>query len=396
MYEIWTVRHKPRSLAEVVGNKEAIRELVEWARSWDKGVPERRAALLYGPPGVGKTVAVEALARDFDIELVETNASDYRTEEVVNRLIGLASRYKTLFGRKRLILIDELDGISGAEDRGGLEAIIRVIKEARCPIVLIVNDPYEPRFLTLRQRCLMIEFKRPSARDIVRHLKNICSREGVTADEMALNIIAKRSEGDVRSAVNDLQVLAQGKERLTHEEVAFLTHRDRKGEVFQVLRLIFYARTCEGSRQAVDMFDADLDMLFEWIYENVPYHLRDPYDLAEAMDRLAIADLYRTKARLTRNWKLASYAVDLMTAGVAMARRAKPMGWAPMYFPKRVKWLSMMKRERELQTAMAKEIGRKCHISTRRALKEFLPYLRIISQKDPKEADEIAKWLKIA
>ena len=90
MYAAWTVKHKPRSLTEVVGNEEAIQRLVTLVRSWNKGLPKRRATFLHGPPGIGKTVTVEVLANDLDMELVERNASDYRTEEAVQRFAGLA------------------------------------------------------------------------------------------------------------------------------------------------------------------------------------------------------------------------------------------------------------------------------------------------------------------
>ncbi|MEM2440720.1 MAG: AAA family ATPase, partial [Candidatus Bathyarchaeia archaeon] len=132
MYQPWTVKYKPKSLKEVVGNKDAIQKFVEWVKSWDKGVPPKRAAFLYGPPGVGKTVTVEALANDFKMELVEKNASDYRTEEAVKHFAGLASQYGSLFGAKRIILFDELDGLTGTADKGGVKAITDIIKTAQC------------------------------------------------------------------------------------------------------------------------------------------------------------------------------------------------------------------------------------------------------------------------
>ena len=90
MYAAWTVKHKPQSTADIVGNAEAIKTFSDWVKSWSKGAPKKRAAFLYGPPGIGKTVTVEALANDLRVELVEKNASDYRTEDAINRFAGLA------------------------------------------------------------------------------------------------------------------------------------------------------------------------------------------------------------------------------------------------------------------------------------------------------------------
>jgi len=396
MYSAWTLKHKPKTLSEVVGNEEAIRKLVSWVRSWDQGVPKQRAAFLYGPPGIGKTVSVEALANDLNMELVERNASDYRTEEAVQRFAGLASQSGTLFGKKRLILFDELDGITGREDRGGVGAITQIVKSALAPIILIANNAYDPRLGALRFYCQLIEFKKLSAGEVMKHLSRICKREDIAADEAALKFIAQRSEGDVRSGVNDLQALAQGKKTLAYEDVSWLAYRDRKEAIFSVLRLIFYGKSAEAAKHAVDMADVDPDMLFEWIYENLPYHLRDPQDLANAIDSLATADLYRGRIQRTQNWVLTRYVVDFMTAGVAMAReRTQPAGFVPLRFPERIRQLSKTRSERQMRSAIGLKIKRRCHISANRAAKEILPYLRIIFENNAKMAAELVKWLDL-
>ena len=94
MHTAWTVKHKPKSITEVVGNQEAIRTLEKWLRSWEETTPKQRAAFLHGPPGVGKTVTVEALAQDLSMELLEKNASDCRTEARIRRFAGLASQFR--------------------------------------------------------------------------------------------------------------------------------------------------------------------------------------------------------------------------------------------------------------------------------------------------------------
>ena len=396
MYAAWVVKHKPKSLNEVVGNKDAIQKFVDWVKSWEKGVPKKRAAFLYGPPGVGKTVTVETLANDFHVEFVEKNASDYRTEEAVKRFAGLASQYGSLFGGKRIVLLDELDGLTGKADRGGVKATIGIVKTAQCPVVLIANNAYNPRFSTLRSHCLLIEFKKPPTGEVMKHLKRICLREGIQVEENVLKFIAQRSEGDVRSAVNDFQALAQGKKRLTYEDVSWLGYRDRRENIFTVLRMIIYGQTCIGAKRAVNMAEVDISMLFEWIYENVPAHLTDPHDLVRAMDALSLADVYRGRIRSTQNWSFTRYVIDYMTAGVAMARqKTKAGGWIPFKFPGRIRMLSRSKAERGMQLKIGRKIKRRCHISAFRALKEFLPYLRIIFRNDADMAAGLAKWLDL-
>jgi len=396
LYAAWTVKHKPKSLVNVIGNKETILSLVDWVKSWDKGLPKKRAAFLYGPPGIGKTVTVEALASDFHLELVEKNSSDYRTEDAVNRFAGLASQFGSLFGGKRIILLDELDGLTGTADKGGVKAITDVVKAAQCPIVLIANSAYDPRFVNLRNYCLLLEFKKPPAGEVLKILKGISEIEGIQADESALKFIAQRSEGDVRSAVNDLQALAQGKRKLSYEDVSWLGYRDRQDTIFNVLRMILYGKTCASAKQAMNMTDVDLDMLFEWIYENVPDHLTDPHDLVRAMDALSIADVYRGRIRSTRDWSFTRYVVDFMTAGVAMARQnTRASGWTPFRFPTRIQMLSRSRADRATKLSIGRKIKRKCHISALRASKQVLPYLKIIFKNDVKMAAGLAKWLDL-
>ncbi len=211
-----------------------------------------------------------------------------------------------------------------------------------------------------------------------------------------MKLIAERSRRDVRSAVNDLQALAQGRKRLAYEDITWLGERDRKEVIFNVLKTIFYSQDCREAKSVIDQADVDPDMLFQWIYENAPYQLTDPRDLARAMDSLSLADLYKGRIRATQNWSLLRYVFDFMTAGVAMSRRrSKPSGWVPFRFPERIRWLSKTRSERQMQSQIGMKIKKKCHLSAVRAVKEVLPYLRVISESNPDMAKGIAEWLDL-
>lgn len=217
---LWVDKYRPKRLADIIGNQEAVQQFVDWLKGWKPG---SQAALLYGPPGTGKTITVEVAARELGLELIELNASDVRTEDAIKRALGPASQYGTLLGQRgRLIFIDEVDGIVEDEDRGGVEAIISIIKEGRVPVALAANDPWAPKLRALREACIMIRFNRVRSTQIVPLLRKICQAEGVKADDRALRIIADLSEGDVRSAINDLQAVAQGRSALTVEDVELL------------------------------------------------------------------------------------------------------------------------------------------------------------------------------
>ena len=395
MHVPWTLKYKPKTLAEVVGNDKAKKQILQWVHSWDKKPPKKRALFLYGPPGTGKTASIEALADDLDVELVQSNASDYRTAGAVEGFAGRASEYGTLTGKKRLILLDELGGITGSADRGGLRVITQIVKKSRNPIILIANNAYNPRFSTLRRYCQLIQFKRLTRPQVTKHLRNISRLEGIDAEEDALGFIAERASGDVRSAANDLQALAQGKKRLTYDDVSWFSSRDRKEAIFNVLGTIFYSKDIMDAKRAADSADVDLDMLFEWIYENLPHQIKDPRELAATMDMLSLADIYRGRIRSTRNWKLMRYFVDFMTAGVAVSWSKRSQGWTPYRFPSRIMSMSRSRAERAMLTAIGMKIGRRCHISSSQAAKDVIPYLRVIFQNNAEMKAGLSRWLDL-
>jgi len=391
----WTQKYRPKTLSEVVGNEEAKKKILQWIQSWSRRPPKKRALFLHGPPGTGKTVSVEALANDLDMELVQSNASDYRTAEAVERFAGRASKYGTLSGKKRLILFDELDGITGTADRGGLSVITDIVKKTGSPIILTANNAYDPRFSTLRNFCELVEFRKPSRTNIERQLAIICSLEGIEAEDTAIKLIAERANGDVRSAVNDLQALSQGKKHLTYDDVSWLATRDRKDVIFNVLRAIFYAKDSLTARDAADMADVDLDMLLEWIYENLPYHVKDPKELAATMDMLALADTYRGRIASTQNWSLMRYFIDFMTAGVAASWSKKAPGWVPFRFPTRISRMSASRADRQMLRTIGLKIGKRCHVSSVQAVKEILPYLRVMLENNPEMATDLTKYFDL-
>ena len=388
--EPWTIKYKPKTSKDVAGNKPAIEKLRDWIESWNKGRPSKAAVLLYGPAGVGKTSVTEALARERGWDLVEINASDKRSGEVLSKIAGLASTQSTLFSKGRLILLDEVDGINLRADQAAVTTILQIIKETQYPLILTANDPWDPKIRPLREACLQIELKRLGIRDGIPLLRNILNQEGVKANEDALRLILDRDRGDIRSILNDMQLLSSRQGTLTVDDVDLLSGRDRTESIFEVLRVIFNSRTVAAARRALSISDVDQEMLFQWVFENAPYQIPRPKELEEAMSALAESDLYFGRIRKTQSWHLLSYALDLMTAGVAVAKQTSPSGWVPMRFPQKISSMSRTRAIRDVRKKAAAAIALKSHVSTRRAPQLYFPLLRFIHEHNPKEYERIA------
>jgi len=387
----WTVKYRPVSLDEVAGNSEAKKTFLSWLKDFQSGKAGKKAALLYGPPGTGKTVTVEAAARDLNLDLVEVNASDKRTGELLEKIAGRAATQGDLFGRRRIILLDEIDGINLQEDKGAVPIILKILSEAENPIVFTANDPWNPMIRPLRESSLLIEFKRLGLRDSIPFLRRICRLEGVEADDKLLKALVEKNNGDMRGILNDLEMLSSIKRVLSHRDVEWLAPRDRKEEIFNVIRRIFYAGDYHSARRAAEQADMDYEMLFEWIYENAPYQLRDPRDLSNALSALAKADLYIARVKRLQIWSLIPYALDLMTAGVASSKKYTRPAFTPVKFPERLRYMSRTMRDREAVKVLCGKIGSACHISTRRCPTLMIPYLKFIFKHDERAAENIRR-----
>lgn len=391
----WTEKHKPRSIAEIkeiVGEADYIDKFVSWLKNWKPG---EKAALLYGPPGVGKTLLVEVAAKELGYELFELNASDARTEGALRRLVGQSSKTISFYSSKgKIIFLDEVDGLFGTEETGGVKAIVELIKESRVPIVMAANDPWDPRLRPLRDVSIMIEFKRLKLYSIIKHLKKICMREGVTADEKALRIIAELSEGDMRAAVNDLQAVSQGKKRLSVSDVSWLRARNRQYQAFDVLRMMFSAKRCDDARSVVNSSILDYETLMLWIDENLPRQYTDPEELAKAYYYLARADVFLGRMKRGQKWELLKYVIDFMTAGVAMSK-IHPYRFAKYSFPQKLLLLAKAKNVRTMREAICEKIASKCHLSKRKASTEIMPFLHVIYESPGLAKRDISRWLDL-
>jgi len=389
----WAEKHRPKTLKDVVGNPTAVAELRKWAESWAKKVPEKRAVVLSGTPGIGKTSAALALAADLGWGVVEMNASEKRNAEAV-RKIALQGATTSTFaltgeflnaheGKRTLIILDEADNLFGREDFGGVGAIVDVIRQTGQPIVLICNDYYalSRRSGAIKTLAKQIRWQRLTSAAVKTALTRVAEAEGVAVSDATLDALAAHAAGDLRSAVNDLQALAEGRKEVHAVDVERLGDRDVEGSVYDALREIFQSGDAARARSASENLDEDPESLILWIDENLPVEYRDPADLARAYDRLSRADVFLGRTRRRQVYRFWAYASDLMTAGVATARRGR-WGGGQYRFPL---WLAKMARTRGRRATaqkVSRKIGGGVHASWRRTFLDILPSFQALFRAD--------------
>ncbi len=391
----WVIKYRPKRIAEVINQEEAKRTLVSWIKSWPN--VSKKAALLWGPPGSGKTSLVEAIANEFGYELVEMNASDFRRAADIERIAMVAAGRSSLFGRKgKIILLDEVDGMQGRADLGGIEAIVKLVEMTKHPIVMTANDPWDPKLRPLRDVAILIEFKRLSELDVVKVLRRICTEENIVCEEDALRFIAQRSEGDLRSAINDLEALAEGAGKATLSVAKVLLRpRDREHNPFETLRAIFSSKYAWQAKLAASQSQLDYEQLIEWLNENIPNYITDPEELWKAYEALSRASVYQGRIIKSGSWDLLAYVMDLATAGVALAQKQPKYKWARLKFPEKIKRLAETKEMRELREEVAELIARHIHTSRRVVKSDVLPYVKLIFEYNPQYAAKLAIGLNM-
>jgi len=378
---VWTIKYKPENLKEFVNQQEAVDTFLKWMKTWKQS----KALLLYGSPGTGKTALVEAYAKENNLEFIEMNASDFRTKSDIESVIGQSMSQMSLFKRSKIFLIDEIDGIAGREDLGGVGAIIKIIKESRYPCVLTANNAYDSKLRTLRQYCQLVQFKKIHIFDIEKRLKQICEKEKIKTDEEVLRQLAKRSDGDLRSAINDLETIAQGKQFIEQNDLEVLGYRERETNIFDALKMIFKTKSALAAKLSINNIDKDPEEIFWWIENNITAEYEDPEEIAKAFDALSKADLFRNRVSSRQNWRLKGYMIDLMTGGVATAKKEMYRKFTRYQYPQNIMMLGRTKGARAEQKELLKKLSSQLHCSTRKLKIYYLPYFKIILKKPYKE-----------
>ncbi len=387
----WIIKYRPKKIADVVNQDSAKKQFIQWLESWLKGKPLKKAALLYGPAGCGKTSLVEAAANEYKLEVVEMNASDFRRKQDIERIAKVAATMRSLFARGKIILLDEVDGLSGMADRGAIDAILHLLEVTRYPVVMTANDPWDQKLKPVRDASLMIAFKRLSERDVILVLKKICQAERLECEDNALKEIARRSEGDLRSAINDLQAIAEGYGKVTITLVRELSaYRYREYAPFEALQKLFNAKYIWQAKAAVTQTNIDYETMMIWVNEHIPTYYDDPEELARAFDALSRADVYMGRIRKSGSWDLLSYVFDMMGPGVAFARRIYKYKWKIFRSPKRLQLLAQTKRSREVREGIARALAPRLLTSKATVKRDVIPFLKIIFTSNPKYAAKIA------
>jgi replication factor C large subunit len=394
-------KYMPKSSKEIIGQNEAVAKLNSFISNYKK--QKKKAALIYGPSGTGKTSSVYALGHEHNLEIFELNASDFRNKEQINAKLGSSIKQQSLFSRGKLILIDDVDGLSGTEDRGALPEIISLMEKSGFPIILTAIDPYDDKLASLRSKSEMIKYEAVPTKEIVPYLMEICKKEKLHFREDVAKAIAGRSGGDLRAAINDLEILSLLKGEVTKESLEELGMREKEDTIFNALIKVFKTTDPKLAISAFDYVSEDIDEQMLWIDENLPKEYDKPADLARAYRKLSRADIFRGRIKRWQHWHFLVYVSALISAGVATAKDERYNKFVEYKRTGRILKLWWAKQKSMKKKSIAGKIAGKTHTSVREVIKS-MPYYQAMFKKNKKFAekmigefsldDEEVEWLR--
>ncbi len=401
LMRLWTDSHRPGKPEEMAGQQQAVGEVRRLLQSWKPGT----GIILFGPPGTGKTLLVELLANEMGYFLVRMDASDSRSAKEIEGTLSESTKQQALFHRGKLILMDEADSMSGRSDRGGAKGIAKVIEESRFPVFICANDVQDPKLKAVRKACKKVKMDKVPRDDMAAYLRKVAKKEGIQVSDDIINGLARWSDGDMRSALLDFQMLSLGTKEICEELFTSIGFRERKRELEDVLLGIMRTTSMNANRKAIRDCDTDPDDMFLWLESNIYRTTADRQFIADAYDMLSRADIYRRRVMKQQNWRFKAYMIDIMS-GIASLRKGEFIRPESLRYPDRIALLARTRFRRMLMEPVLQKVAEHTHCSARTANLEYMPYITffvkkgLISAEDfgftPEEMDAVKKYGPVA
>eukprot|EP01018_Ginkgo_biloba_P023733 Gb_23963 [translate_table: standard] len=214
--------------------------------------------------------------------------------------------------------MDEVDGMSGG-DRGGVSDLINSIKISKIPIICICNDRYSQKLKSLVNYCLPLNFRKPTKQQMAKRLYQVAQAEGLSVDEVTLEALGERVNGDMRMALNQLQYMSLSLSVLKYADIKARLQGGGKDEDVTPFTAVDKLLGHEGGRlrmdERMDLSMSDPDLVPLIIQENYLNYKpsaasRDGsgtlrMDLvARAADSIADGDMINVQIRKYRQWHL--------------------------------------------------------------------------------------------
>ncbi|NWV09073.1 RFC1 factor, partial [Ptilonorhynchus violaceus] len=344
---LWVDKYKPVSLKAIIGQQgeqSCANKLLRWLRNWHKNTLEDgqaktnktgskddgtgfKAALLSGPPGVGKTTTAALVCKELGYSYVELNASDTRSKNSLKEVVAESlnntsikdfcsgASLHPLFSLVAPVLVLKIFTVTCNTST----ELIGLIRHTKIPIICMCNDRNHPKMRSLVHYCLDLRFQRPRLEQIKGAMMSIAFKEGLKIPPPAMQEIILAANQDIRQVLHNLNMWCAKDKSLTYDEAktdASRAKKDIKLGPFDVVRKVFAAGE-EASRMSLidksDLFFHDYSLAPLFVQENY-VHVKPAAAggdlkkhlvlLSRAADSISDGDIVDKQIRSKQNWNL--------------------------------------------------------------------------------------------
>ncbi|SRR5579883_88413 len=383
---MWSEKYRPTNLLEMIGNEEAKESFVKWLGKWIKGT---KPILLVGPPGIGKTTMAVLGAKQFGYDLISMNASDVRNKQKIQEILSPVLGNRSVLG-KPMIFIDEVDGIHGRSDFGGVEALIDILKEPTVPIILAANFDTSDKMKSIKKVATTVKLKPLPPRLMRFYLEKILKQENKSIPIGSMIKIVIDSRGDIRSILNSAQALAGG----------FEPQLDKSYETNNVeesINRFFDAKSREEAQTILYSLRADPREKINAFYSSIITSNIPTNALKEMLDVLSEADMLYGKIMKNQEWRLLRYLdsmlLKLYKPGLSIKYSKFNLSWPTL---NRIRWDGAAIKK------FTSILARQTHVSRSTFVTFYLPYLlyciknkSIEMQLDENDAEIVQKEMAL-
>ena len=301
---MWSDKYRPKNILDLVGNEEARKSFVEWFANWKKGI---KPILLVGPPGIGKTTLANLAAKQFGYDLISINASDVRNKQSIQETLSPVLGNQTVLGTP-MIFIDEVDGVHGRADYGGIQAITNILKESTVPIVLAANSDSSDKMKSIKKVVKTMELKSLSPKLLRLYLNRILQLEGVKISSDSLTKLVTESRGDIRSMINSVQAIVTGFNPMTEKSFESL-------DIEEGINAFYKAKSIEEARSILYSLRIDPREKINAFYSSIITSKVSSDDMQKFLRVISEADMLYGKIMKTQQWRLLRY-LDAILLGL--------------------------------------------------------------------------------
>ena len=252
--------YRPKTFGDVVGQEHIVKTLKNQIKNNNIG----HAYLFSGTRGTGKTSTAKIFARavnclnpineepcneceicidtlnDNIMDIVEIDAASNNSVDDIRELRE-SVKYTPSKAKYKVYIIDEVHMLS----QGAFNALLKTLEEPPSYVIFILATT-EPHKIpaTILSRCQRFDFKRVSSKDIASRMSYICKKENIEAEEKALSLIARNSQGALRDALSILdQCMSFGNEKIEYNDVIELLGTVNIDELFELSQSIIDENT---------------------------------------------------------------------------------------------------------------------------------------------------------